>query len=567
MHLSEFTVSSNNLNTFDNLSQLTESESTDIPQTGGFFGLFAEGSNIDRAVLEAVRLKKYDVVAFLVDKDLITTYRCKDENGNTLLHYLALDYDATSHIIDKIIKRKDVKSFINIQNNNGDTPLILSVIGSQHDLCEKFINKGADKTIKNSQSFSVETETDTTNSINVKPLSTTSFYNLSSEKEKYNRHKRANYVLNEKEFLKRPDIFNSLNKLFKNHHSHNNTSVPNTFSELPMNSSPKSPNIFNINSPSDSDSLLNSSVNTEKFIIEITNKLNNEKNAAPGPQVNNLSDDLLKKLMNGGNNKGEQYDNMNTEFLLNELQSKMKNMKGGDCGSYQDTEDLLKTLKNNQSGGDGESDAYSNTDNLINTLRNHMVKQNQDGGVRKRKTSKKSNNKSKGKRIIPKFVDGRTFEDEDDEDLKEPKYTELARILNNQTGDIIANIIKKIQEIITKNKKDFEKVSAEVAKGTEEVAKIYKSALWSSVKNDPKKALKSSLDIAVELQKILSKDLLLEVDYKKWEKIIKDHAEEKAKSIKMAQESSTISLSDASYSSTSSYEVDTFNVSETSNSD
>ncbi len=546
MHLSEFTVSTNNLNTFDNLSELTESEITDVHQTGGFFGLFAEGSNIDRAVLEAVRLKKYDVVEFLVDKDLITSYKCKDENGNTLLHYLALDYDATVHIIDKIIKRKDIKSFINIQNNNGDTPLILSVIGSQHDLCEKFINKGADKTIKNGQSFSVETETD---SLNIKPFSEASYYNLSSEEKKSRNNKRAN-------------IFNPLVGLFKHHH-HINTSAPNTFSELPMSSSSKY-NIFNENmgSSTDTDSLLNSSINTEKFIVEITNKLNNEKNSAPGPQMDTLSDDLLKKLMNGGNNnKEEQPDNLNTEFLLNELQSKMKNMKGGDCASnmYSNTEEMLQTLKNHQSGGDD-----ADTDNLINTLRNHA--QNQDGGARKKKLSKKTQNnkRTQGKRVIPSFVDAQVYDDEDD-DLKEPKYTELARILNNQTGDIIANIIKKIQEIITKNKKDFEKVSAEVAKGTEEVARIYKSALWASVKNDPKKALKSSLDIAVELQKILSKEILLEVDYKKWEKIIKEHAEEKAKSIKKVQESSTISLSDASFSTTSSYEVDETIISDTSN--
>ncbi len=548
MHLSEFTVSTNNLNTFDNLSELTESEITDVHQTGGFFGLFAEGSNIDRAVLEAVRLKKYDVVEFLVDKDLITSYKCKDENGNTLLHYLALDYDATVHIIDKIIKRKDIKSFINIQNNNGDTPLILSVIGSQHDLCEKFINKGADKTIKNGQSFSVETETD---SLNIKPFSDASYYNLSSEEKKSRNNRRVN-------------IFNPLVGLFKHHH-HINTSAPNTFSELPMSSSSKY-NIFNENmgSSTDTDSLLNSSINTEKFIVEITNKLNNEKNSAPGPgpQMDTLSDDLLKKLMNGGNNnKEEQHDNLNTEFLLNELQSKMKNMKGGDCASnmYSNTEEMLQTLKNHQSGGDD-----ADTDNLINTLRNHA--QNQDGGARKKKLSKKTQNnkRTQGKRVIPSFVDAQVYDDEDD-DLKEPKYTELARILNNQTGDIIANIIKKIQEIITKNKKDFEKVSAEVAKGTEEVARIYKSALWASVKNDPKKALKSSLDIAVELQKILSKEILLEVDYKKWEKIIKEHAEEKAKSIKKVQESSTISLSDASFSTTSSYEVDETIISDTSN--
>jgi hypothetical protein len=547
MHLSEFNVSTNNLNTFDNLSELSQSELTEIYQTGGFFGLFDGESKIDRATLEAVRLKKYDVVEFLVDKDLISSYKSQDENGNTLLHYLALDYDTTSHIIDKILKRRDVKSFINIQNNNGDTPLILSVIASQHDLCEKFINTGADKSIKNNQSLSIETETEP---LMVKPLSKHSpSYSWITDSPRQNKNKK---------------IFNPFMDFFKKHSPRNETSDANTFSEMPMTN--KTQNV------SDSDNLTESSVNTEKFIIEITNKLNNERNTVN--KEANLSDDLLRKLMNGGNNVEPQNANTDTEYLLNELQNKMK---GGDCNSEMNTNTdmLINTLKthiNNQTGGNCGSETFSNTDNLINTLRNHVAQQDQEGGVRKRKTSNKK--KIVGKRSIPAFVDAAIAYDDDEEDQEQPKkYGELARILNNQTGDIIATIIKKIQEIITKNKDEFkDKFSAAVAKGTEDVAKIFKSALWSSVKNDPKKALKSSLDIAVELQKILSKEKLLEVNFKEWEKIIKEHAQEKAKNMEKTQETSTITLSSDSsfssnedYSTTSSYEVNTMTISATSN--
>ena len=559
MHLSEFNVSSNNLNTFDNLSELSHSELTEIHQTGGFFNLFSGDSKIDKAVLEAVRLKKYDVVDFFVEKDLISSYKCQDENGNTLLHYLALDYDVTSKIINKILKRKDVKSFINIQNNNGDTPLILSVIASQHDLCEKFINMGADKSIKNNQSLSIETETEP---LMVKPLSkhSPSYAWISTDSPTQKKHK---------------NIFNPLIDFFKGHQNKTVTSEPHTFTEMSMSTAQKNPNIFAEN-VSDSDKLTESSINTEKFIIEITNKLNNERNTGNVFNVNEnkdeLSDDLLKKLMNGGNNNEYRNDNTNTEYLLNELQNKMKEMIGGDCGSesmYSNTDMLINTLKNhidnNQTGGDcGGSDTFSNTENLINTLRNHI--NNQNGGLKKRKTS---NTKVTGKRSIPAFVDAAAADDDDEQ----PKYTELARILNNQTSDIIANIIKKIQEIITKNKDDFkDKFGASVAKGTEDVARIFKSALWSSVKNDPKKALKSSLDIAVELQKILSKEKLLEVNFKEWDKIIKEHAEERAKKMEKVQESSTISLTESSFSSsskedfssTSSYEVNTMTISATS---
>jgi hypothetical protein len=148
--------------------------------------------------------------------------------------------------------------------------------------------------------------------------------------------------------------------------------------------------------------------------------------------------------------------------------------------------------------------------------------------------------------------------------------TELSRIINNQTSDIIENIIKKIQEIIVKNKKDFEKVSDEVATGTENVARVYKSALWASIRNDPAFASKSALDIAVEVQKMLSKAKLLAIDYKKWDKILKDNQANKQK-ISKTQESSTISLSDSSendssenYSDSSTYASNSMSVSDTS---
>lgn len=554
MQLSDFSMSSNNTNIFSNLSELSQSELSQIHQTGGFFNLFCEETKIDKAVLEAIRLKKYDIVDFFVDKDLITSYQYQDENGNTLLHYLALDYDSTWKIIEKILKRLDVKSFINIQNKNGDTPLILAVIGAQHDLCEKLIAHGADKAIKNKQQYCVDTETDTQtySPINVKPL------------------RKENLVFNKiksnKQGENQVEIFNPIIEFLKQKPVQSNTTDPYSFTAMQGNTeTDRSPR------------LSIDSMDTEKFIIQMTNKLNKRRKSET------FTDDLLKQLeQNGGcgcaNNQSDLSQNEDTDYLLNEF----KAQNGGGI-NYSDTEQLINTLKhamNQNQEQQGGNTNYSETEQLLNKLKNYMDQpQNYDqqGGVKKKgkaqknKTVKKQNKHVMGKRTIPKFNEGAI----DNDDMTERRGDELSRIINNQTSEIISCIIKKIQEIITKNKKDFEKVSAEVAKGTEEVARIYKAALWSEVKNDSKNTTKSSLDVAVEVQKILSKEKLLKVDYKEWESIIKKHQEEKEKERKNkmnnVQESSTIGLSSESsmsesddFSKTSSAKFDDVDMSETS---
>lgn len=476
---------------FSQLDELTASDFGDMVQTGGFFGLFGNTNKNDKAVLDAVRLKKYDIVAFFVDNDLIESYKCKDENGNTLLHYLAQDYDTTKHIINKILSRHDIKSFVNIQNNNGDTPLILSVVASNHDLCEQLIERGADKKIKNKLNYNVDSETEIDNKpLTVKPLNT---------------------------FKKQSQIFNPVFEMIK-------------IDSYPANANTSSPRTFTAMGKTDEPLLLSNSVDTENFIKSITKKLNGYK------QDNNTSEgvtnELMQKLMKGGCG----CNNNTSEATLN--------FNGGNC-DFSDTNDIKDALKfdNEQYGGAEEFD----TETIIKTFKSHM----QDGGANKHIT---------GVRQLRMPTDGA---------MDRTHGAELSHIIVNQTSEIIGNIIKKIQEIITKNKKDFEKVSKDVAKATEEVAKVYKTALWSKLRNDPANSTKSALDIAVEIQKILNKELLLEVDYNHWDNVLKENA--KNKEAKKTQESSTISLSNATetdnFTPTSSNNVNTFTVSETSTSD
>ncbi|ARF11321.1 ankyrin repeat protein [Klosneuvirus KNV1] len=155
LKLSEITT-----DTLNNLSDISLSSHSDqnIQSGGFFFNLFGTScSKSDKAVLEAVRLKKYDVVEFMIDHDLVSG-KYNDENGNTILHYLVADNNPNQKLITKIIDKYG-RNVINAQNNDGDTPLITAARGQNHDICTLLVRHGADIQHRNKQGIRVATET------------------------------------------------------------------------------------------------------------------------------------------------------------------------------------------------------------------------------------------------------------------------------------------------------------------------------------------------------------------------------------------------------------------------
>ena len=108
----------------------------------------------------------------------------------------------------------------------------------------------------------------------------------------------------------------------------------------------------------------------------------------------------------------------------------------------------------------------------------------------------------------------------------ESRGTELSRIINNQVTDIINRTIDTIKGIIDENKKDFKGIKAD-----DDTARAFKSLIWKMLREKyPEK--KSALDIAVEMEKELAKDVLLSFDTKEIKsmvKTLKEHFAEKEK--------------------------------------
>lgn len=130
---------------------------------GGSFSLFnffpsKQTTNPDKALLEAAKLGKIDVLNYAIYNNYYKSLGAQDDDGNTILHYLVSMSEPNIELIRTVTK--NAGSFINTQNKAGDTPLILAVKYGHHDLCGKLIENGADKTIKNKDGLHVDTETD-----------------------------------------------------------------------------------------------------------------------------------------------------------------------------------------------------------------------------------------------------------------------------------------------------------------------------------------------------------------------------------------------------------------------
>lgn len=133
--------------------------------SGGFF--FSD--DFAKLAIEACKKSEFSVVLFLINENKISDY-CEqdDETGYTILHYLVAYYNMMSSLynnisdtLNKILKRDDVSSFINIQDKiYNNTPLHLAVMSKNSELADKLIKAGADPKIKNSNNLYVATDSE-----------------------------------------------------------------------------------------------------------------------------------------------------------------------------------------------------------------------------------------------------------------------------------------------------------------------------------------------------------------------------------------------------------------------
>jgi ankyrin repeat protein len=324
--------------TLNNLSDISFSADSSNYQSGGSNNIFSNiaplysnNNKFERAILEAAKDKNYPIVDFVIKKDLYECFVCKDKDGNTLLHYLVSNSNPSTDLVDKILHRSDSDAFINIQNNDGDTPLILAVKSGNHDICTLLEAAGADRQIKNNNGLHVGIESD----------HNMGNFNKSDSKEDYfKKHNMptdgtATFVTEKIEidedngntFLNsNNDPLAFLMNLHKNVHN-TNTSEPGPFNY--------------------SDDRTRYTENTDNLLDKLCEKLNVQKGDDQATTFNNL-DTFLKK---------KNYANTNQTATTESLITAMENMINKQAGGTK-----AKTVKKSKSSGTRELRKHVDSD-------------------------------------------------------------------------------------------------------------------------------------------------------------------------------------------------------------
>jgi hypothetical protein len=171
------------------LSIGTETPSYNAQQTGGFFWSNSAPNAICKKAIKAAADGKHDIVDFLVMEGCIPSYAEMDENKNTLLHHIGGDYsnyDKYPGIVDKILQDANVKSFINLQNVDGNTPLHIAAIAGNTDMAKRLHEAGADLTIKNEGGFQIAAvSVDSDMQSDIKPTHTNGTESIKEMVDKY----------------------------------------------------------------------------------------------------------------------------------------------------------------------------------------------------------------------------------------------------------------------------------------------------------------------------------------------------------------------------------------------
>ena len=109
-------------------------------------------------MFKAISNDNLELILYIL-KENNCCFRCQNSSGDTILHALIPFYnnDEIKNILEQILKN-DCSSFINIQNNQGQTPILLAVMNDYNELAEKLENAGADGRIEDINGNFVESK-------------------------------------------------------------------------------------------------------------------------------------------------------------------------------------------------------------------------------------------------------------------------------------------------------------------------------------------------------------------------------------------------------------------------
>ena len=131
-------------------------------------------------MFKAISNNNLELILYIL-KENTCCFKCQNASGDTVLHELVPLYSSNDEMKEAFgqLLKQDCSSFINIQNNQGQTPILLAVMNDENELAAKLENAGADGSIEDVNGNFVESKEDSVEQVN--GLMSPSDFSLDSE--------------------------------------------------------------------------------------------------------------------------------------------------------------------------------------------------------------------------------------------------------------------------------------------------------------------------------------------------------------------------------------------------
>jgi hypothetical protein len=557
---------SNLTNLFNNLSETSNDFLTEINQNLNKLRGGGKCSCID--ALKAFNAENADLGLYIL-KEKNCCFCCKDDNGNALLHHIVLcctkhsNNNKCMNALSNALKLPNVSDFIDIQNSDGTTPILLAVEAENEVVANKLDEAGADKSIADNTGNYLQTE-------DIPEPKTVNLSETPNEQVCINNIVKL--VVNDK--TNEPEL-SSLNLTSTVDNSSN------VLNSLPAFSSDNSDAIaekvkdkiiktFGINKKTDAISSLGlgltSSENfldTDKFINFLSDKYNKKPPASLNELMGNsdlTSSDNITHDMNLLNETtsrdGNSDESIATEIIINALSNKLSKeskpfVVPDENIENVDTDVLMRAIDNIRSSkkmsnmnvnvleGGGKKEKImgyrkltlhsDNSDNIYSRVNEKSVKE-----LHTAKTSKSSKYSKKASKLDESSINLDLYYSDGESGVSN---NELSRLINSRKNDLHNEVINMVmgmlnKGLITKNSKPVE--------ASERNAKLIKSFLYRVVSE--KNPQLTGMDKILMIKKMNDKEIVDSLskmpDLDDLEENIRKHIEERQKARENEQNTS-----------------------------
>ena len=491
------------------------------------------GSQVSSAILDAFNQGKLDIALYLVDK-ICDNLNCAhpDYNGNTILHHLAnyCSDERCVEVLKKILRKVDLPNFINMQNNKGETAILIATKKGNNIVADLLSKNGANGKIEDLAGNFVYTEDrgqgdtefgfDSLNTDNKKISVITLFkdspkFDLSSLN--LNTPKSVNNSINpvSSNLLSSNDSFlTSINNKLKNRNFGDDSLDSSNF----LASLKK--NIFN-KIPSKLQNVIGDTENEiEKLAIKYNDKKNSKENSIDDNYLENIIDQLR------GNNVSKNLS-PSSQKSMNSTTSPVNTFQRDNIGNFSSTSDYNKNnnLLLNFNNTDN-TDKYNTIDSFDSDLLSSIFRKH--GGGKKKSEYKISGNRKLNNK---KFNYSNNSEEyathNSDKSYKSPQ-NELSRLINSRKDELHKEVYNMILELLNRGEllQNNKPIDA-----TERNARLIKTYLYRRVSEENPQY--NGMDKILAIKKMSDTDIVNAIenlpDLDKYEKEIKESIDVKRK--------------------------------------